>query len=53
MGRRVLGFDSGFAAEGCGIDAFGVDEYKDSVTGLLSCPTVILKAVKNPGTSSI
>ena len=24
---RVLKFDSGFAAEGCGIDAFGVDEY--------------------------
>ena len=31
---RVLRFDGGFAAEGCGIAAFGGDEYKVSVTGL-------------------
>lgn len=30
---RVLGFDSHYVAEGCGIAAFGGDEYKDSVTG--------------------
>lgn len=27
MGARVLKFDSAVGAEGCGIDAFGVDEY--------------------------
>lgn len=27
MGTRVLKFDSTVGAEGCGIDAFGVDEY--------------------------
>ena len=31
-GRRVLKFDSGFAAEGCGIALMG-DEHKVSVTG--------------------
>lgn len=27
MGARVLKFDSAVGAEGCDIDAFGVDEY--------------------------
>lgn len=27
MGARVLKFDSAAGADGCGIDAFGVDEY--------------------------
>ena len=27
MGTRVLKFDSAVGAEGCGIDAFGIDEY--------------------------
>ena len=32
LGRRVLKFDSGFTAEGCGIALSG-DEYEVSVTG--------------------
>ena len=35
LGRRVLRFDSGLAAEGCGIAAFGGDDYKVSVTELV------------------
>lgn len=27
MGAKVLKFDSAAGADGCGIDAFGVDEY--------------------------
>ena len=43
-GRRVLRFDSGFAAEGCGIALSG-DEYEACVTFLLSrLPFVILSA---------
>ena len=38
-GRRVLRFDSGFAAEGCGIALSG-DEYEVSVTGLPSRRTL-------------
>ena len=39
---KVLKFDSGFTAEGCGIATFGGDEYIVRVTGLPSRPRVIL-----------
>ena len=48
MGARVLKFDSAVGAEGCGIDAFGVDEYSRlSAAALRDCLpalTVILSA---------
>ena len=33
FGPKVLRFDSGFTAEGCGIAAFSGDEYIVSATG--------------------
>jgi hypothetical protein len=33
FGPKVLRFDSGFTAEGCGIAAFGGDEYIVNATG--------------------
>ena len=47
-GQRVLRFDGGFAAEGCGIAAFGGDEYIVSVTGFALVSPVLHDVEQKP-----